>query len=73
MIQISYFTLIHGFLNLSFLTMGATVVINLVVGALDRRGTSEAGDLIDQRCRWVFPLTYFGLNLVMVGVAFVFY
>jgi hypothetical protein len=36
--HISYFTLMHGFLNLSFLTMCATVVINLVVGTLDKQG-----------------------------------
>jgi hypothetical protein len=39
--KISYFTLIHAFLILSFMTMAATVVINLVVGALDKRGSYE--------------------------------
>jgi hypothetical protein len=68
--RISYFTLVHGFLNLSFLTMCATVVITLVVGALDKRGKSEIGDRVDRRCRWGFPLAYFGLLLVMIGVAF---
>ena len=71
--HISYMTLMHGFLNLSFFTMCATVVINLVVGALDRRGRPEAGDRVDRRCRWMFPLTYFGLILVMVGVTFAFF
>lgn len=71
--HISYVTLMNGFLNLSLVIMCATVVINLVVGALDRRGRVEAGDLLDRRCRWIFPLTYFGLMGVMVGVAFVFY
>lgn len=67
--RISYFTLVHGFLNLSFLTMCATVVINLVVGALDKRGKFELGDRIDRRCRWGFPLAYFGLLLAMLEVA----
>jgi Neurotransmitter-gated ion-channel ligand binding domain/Neurotransmitter-gated ion-channel transmembrane region len=67
--RISYVTLMHGFLNLSFLTMCATVVINLVVGALDQRGKSELGDRIDRRCRWGFPLAYFGLSLVMLAIA----
>jgi hypothetical protein len=71
--RISYFTLIHGFLNLSFLTMCATVVINLVVGALDKGGKSELGDRVDRRCRWAFPLVYFGLLLVMFAVAILFY
>lgn len=71
--RISYVTLMHGFLNLSFLTMCATVVINLVVGSMDKRGKFEVGDRIDRRCRWVFPLVYFGLMSLMVGVAFWYY
>ena len=71
--HISYVTLMNGFLNLSFVIMCATVVINLVVGALDRQGRVEAGDLVDRRCRWIFPLTYFGLIGLIVGAAFVFY
>ncbi len=67
--RISYFTLTHAFLNISFLTMSATVVVNLVVGGLDKRGSYELGDLIDHRCRWIFPLTYFGLILVIFGAA----
>ena len=62
--RIAYVTLMHGFLNLSFLAMCATVVVNLVVGAHDKRGNHELGDRIDRRCRWVFPLAYVGLNLV---------
>jgi hypothetical protein len=71
--RISYVTLMHGFLNLSFLTMCATVVISLVVAALGRRGEDELGDRIDRRCRWGFPLAYFGLTLIMFGVAMVFF
>ena len=71
--RISYVTLMHGFLSLSFLTMCATVVINLVVGALDKRGQVALGDRIDRRCRWGFPLAYFGLLLVMRTVASLFF
>jgi len=71
--RISYVTLIHGFSTLSFLTMCATVVVNLVVGALDERGEHERGDRIDGRCRWGFPLAYLGLLLALVGVAVLFY
>jgi hypothetical protein len=71
--RISYFTLIHGFTNLSFLTMCATVVINLLVGAMDKRGRQAAGDRVDLRCRWIFPLTYFGLLLAMTSMAFLFF
>ena len=71
--SISYFTLIHGFLNLSFYIMCATVVINLVVASLDKKGKSELGDRLDCRCRWAFPLVYFGLLFIMFGVAMLFF
>lgn len=69
--HISYATWMHGFLNLSFLTMCLTVVVNLVVGTLDKRGQMALGDRVDRMCRWVFPLTYFGLLVVMLVVTFV--
>ena len=71
--RISYVTLMHGFLTLSFLIMCASVVINLVVSKLDQRGKGELGYRIDRYCRWVFPLAYFGLMLVMFWVAMAFY
>jgi len=71
--QISYMTLMHGILNFSFLVMCAAVVINLIVGELDKRGSTQAGDLIDYRCRRIFPLVYFGLLLVAVALAFLFF
>lgn len=71
--RISYVTMMHGFLNLSFLTMCATVAVNLVVGALDKQGKSELGDRIDRHCRWAFPLAYFGILLLMMGFAFLYY
>jgi len=70
--RISYATLMNAFLNISFYLMCATVVINLVVSWLDRRGRSEVGDRVDFRCRWIFPVTYFGLVLLAVGTAFQF-
>lgn len=71
--RISYFTVMHAFLNLSFVTMCATVVLNLVVGAVDKRGQFELGDRIDRRCRWIFPLAYIGLIGVIFGAAWVFF
>ncbi len=71
--HISYVTLMNGFLNLSFLAMCATVVINLVVGSCDRRGRSNLGDIIDRRCRFLFPLSYFGSLLAISIVAFTFF
>ena len=71
--RIAYTTVMHGFLGFSFLVMCATVVINLVVGALDQRGQRELGDRVDHRCRWVFPTVYFGINFIFVVVMFAWY
>jgi hypothetical protein len=43
------------------------------LGALDKRGKHEIGSRIDHRCRWIFPFTYSGLILIMLGVAFLFF
>lgn len=61
--RISYMTLMNAFLNVSFLIMCAAVVVNLRVGALDKRGDEEQGQRLDGRCRWMFPLVYGGLAL----------
>lgn len=68
--RIATFTLIHAFLNISFLAMCGTVVVNLRVATLDRRGHKEPGDLLDRRCRWIFPLTYFVLLILATLAAF---
>ena len=46
----------------------ASVVVSLWVGSLDKRGQTAAGDRIDRRCRWIFPVLYGGLLLIVVGV-----
>ena len=71
--QISYVTLIHGFLYFSFILMSAPVVINLVVGNCDRRGDFARGDLIDRRCRWIFPSVYAALIGTVTAIAFTWY
>jgi hypothetical protein len=63
--RISYITLIAGFLFISFFIMCMTVIVNLRVGYLDRHGMSEAGDRLDHQCRWVFPVIYFGVLLII--------
>jgi hypothetical protein len=60
--KISDFTMIHGFLNINFFIMCSTVVINLMVGALDRSGKSEYGDRLDRISRWAFPAVYALMN-----------
>jgi hypothetical protein len=71
--RISYITLIHGYLNFSFLTMCATVVVNVKVGALVKNGKHETAEKIDRRCQRLFPLAYFCLILLPIAVAFTFY
>ncbi|MCK5188231.1 MAG: hypothetical protein KAR43_13985 [Deltaproteobacteria bacterium] len=71
--KISYITLIHGFINISFFFMCGTAIINLVVGWLDKRGDFKRGDLIDYRCRKIVPIAYFGVLSVTVAIAFVFF
>lgn len=71
--HVSYITVMHAFLNFSFFIMCGTVVINLVVGACDKNGKSALGDLIDRRCRWIFPMTYLGLmGVIAVFALFIF-
>jgi hypothetical protein len=62
--QISYFTWMSAFIYISFLLMCATVVVNLRVGRLDRTNRDDLGELVDRRCRWVFPVTYITLLVV---------
>ena len=68
--RISYLTLMNGFLNMSFFVVCASVVVSLWVGSLDRHGQTATGDRIDRRCRWIFPVVYFGLLLLVVGLTF---
>ena len=62
--RIDYWTLMSVFLYLSLTSMAAGVVVNLYVSHLDRLGRVMEGNIIDRRCRWLFPATYFSLNLV---------
>ena len=68
--RIAYPTWINAFLNVSFLLMVGTVIINLVVGGLDQRGRHNVAHRVDHLCRWIFPLSYFGLILILFAVAF---
>lgn len=69
--QISYPTLMHAFLYLSFLTMCATVVINLAVGAMDKAKRYEVGDRIDYTCRWIFPAGYLCVLVALATIALI--
>ena len=70
--HISYYTFMHGFINFSFLIMCVAALMNIVVGTYDKHGKALIGDKVDYRCRWVFPLVYMGLVLIVVLATFLF-
>ena len=69
--DIPYLTVIGAFLLINYVLLAATIVVNLRVGYLDRHGRRPEGDVIDRRCRWIFPLLYLvgmPLGLMMFGL-----
>ena len=71
--HISYLTPINVFVTISFMIMCASIVVNLVVGELNRENRAALADAIDNRCKVVFPIVYGVLLLLSVLVfAFVF-
>jgi hypothetical protein len=50
-----------------------TALINLIVGWFDKKGDFKRGDLVDYRCRRIVPIAYFGVLLVVVAIAFIFF
>jgi hypothetical protein len=71
--NVSYVTLMHGFLNISFFVMCAAVVVNLRVAHFDKTGRAAHGDLLDKRCRIAFPSIYLGLTSLITVVALVWF
>ena len=65
--RISYFTIMSSFMYISYLTLAASVVVNLRVGALDKRGDMARGDRLDRTCRWLFPVGYVATLGLMVA------
>jgi len=63
--QIAYLTIINLFLNISFLIVCATILVNLMVAERDRNGNPEAGNRLDLRCRRLFPIAY--ISLIALG------
>lgn len=71
--RISYFTIMSSFMYITYLTMAAAVLVNLRVGALDKRGDVARGNRLDRICRWAFPLGYGATLAVTVAYYFVRY
>ena len=61
-------TLMAGFLALNYLLIAATIIINLRVDHLDRSDRRLDGDVLDRRCRWIFPLAYFVVSPLLLLV-----
>jgi len=61
--HISYLTPVNVFVNFSFMIMCASIVVNLVVGELNRSNRSADADILDRRCRKIFPIVYAALLL----------
>jgi hypothetical protein len=71
--RIPNFTILSSFLLISYLFLVASVIVNLRVGALDQAGRVDAGNRLDRRCRWMFPLAFVIVNLLMAGYYFLRY
>lgn len=63
--RIGYFTLLGTFLYVNYLFLFASVVVNLAVSRLDRAGREARGETVDRVCRWLFPMAYAGLVLLV--------
>ena len=70
--HISYLTPVNVFVNVSFITMCASIVVNLFVGELNREGRAAEADALDNRCKRIFPIVYLSL-LALSILVFAFY
>ena len=61
--QISYFTLINGFVYVGYITMAAMVIMNIRIFLLQRRGEAGVAASLDRVSRWAFPMAFIILNL----------
>jgi len=67
--KVPYLTSMDKMMLLSIVTIGATMVVNIIVGRLASLDKQRAHRL-DLLCRWAFPVFYFGSLLVMVTTSF---
>lgn len=64
--KIPYLTMMDAFIIATFIILAASVVVSIVVDKLDRAGRKETGNRIDYACRWLFPLGYLVIILLIV-------
>lgn len=68
---IAYFTLMDGFVYSTYAFVTGTIIINLAVDHLNRTGRQEVGDRLDEKCRWIFPSVFAGINLTIALIFFI--
>jgi hypothetical protein len=69
--HISYLTPVNVFVNISFVVMCASIVVNLIVGELNRENRGHEADVLDNYCKKIFPAVYLSL-LAITGLIFAF-
>jgi hypothetical protein len=69
---IAYFTLMDSFLYCTYAFIACTIMVNLRVDYLNRTGRQDVGDRLDEKCRWIFPSTFFGVNFLIALLFFSF-
>jgi hypothetical protein len=62
--KIDYFTLINGFVYISYFIMASFIISNILIDQLNRKRKTVLADKIDQHARWMMPLAYISLNLL---------
>ena len=70
---IAYFTLMSAFLLSTYFVLALGVIVNLVVARLDQSGRRLLGDRLDRTCRWLVPVTFFGVNALSGSYFFLFH
>ena len=68
--KISYVTVLGVFMIISFVTMCASVAVNLRVWVLDNRGLVAEGDRLDKRSRYLFPMVYVSLVVIAGSIVY---
>ncbi len=63
--SVDYFTLINGFVYVGYITMAASIVSNIWLDRLNRRGAKAAANRLNRVFRWAYPTNFFALNLLV--------
>ena len=67
--EVSYLTFIDAFIISTFLVLAAGVVVTVQMENYDGPNKAALSARVDRICRWAFPLSYFGVS-VLLGLVF---